>query len=405
MTMARQAIARPRVDAALRDAAGAFLASRLLVWLVAVAAAAIAGPDGGHSALSFDRPELTHPYGTGLDALFAPLARWDAVWYLGVAHGGYDGASTAFFPLYPLLVRALAPGGDPRALLFAAYFVSLVSLAGAFFLVRRLVELELGPVIARRSLLLLAFFPGALWLGAPYAESLFLLLSVGALYAARTGHWAWAGVCAALASGTRSAGIVLLVPLALMWWRSPRRTRDLAWLGLAPAGLAAYSGYLAAAKGDAFAYMHLQDVWFRSFAGPFGAVVEGTRAAWDGLLQLASGSRAHIYFTPAGGDPFIAAWHNLELFAFLVFALVAAVGALRRLPAPYGAYVVAALALPLSFPVAPQPLMSLPRFLAVLFPLFMWVALHRRAWRVALAVFALLLGVFTVRYATWHWVA
>src|SRR3954470_4949637 len=238
MTMAGQAIQRSRVDAALRDALTAFLASRLLVWLVGVVAAAIVSPDGGQSALSFDRPELTHPYGATLDSLFAPLARWDSVWYLGIAHAGYDGASTAFFPLYPLLVRALAPYGDPGALLGAAYFVSLVSLAGALYLVRRLVELELGPVVARRSLLLLAFFPGALWLGAPYAESLFLLLSVGAIYAARTGHWAWAGVCAALASGTRSAGIVLLVPLALMWWRSPRRMRDVAWLGLAPAGLA-----------------------------------------------------------------------------------------------------------------------------------------------------------------------
>ncbi len=391
------------MDAALRETAVTFLVSRALVWIVAVVAAGVTGPDGSRSALSFDSPALTHPFGVALDSLFAPLARWDSVWYLGIAHGGYDGASSAFFPLYPLLVRALAPGGDPGALLFAAYFVALLALAGALLLLRRLAELELGADAARRSVWLFAFFPGALWLGVPYSESLFLLLSVGALYSARTGHWAWAGMCAALASGTRSAGIVLLVPLVMMWWRG--RARDLAWLGLAPAGLAAYSGYLASARGDAFAYLHLQDVWFRSFAGPFGAVVDGTRGAWDGLLQLASGSRAHVYFGSAGGDPLIAAAHNLELFGFLVFAVVAAAGVLRRLPAAYGAYVVAALALPLSFPVGPQPLMSLPRFLGVLFPLFMWIALHRRAWRVALVAFALLLGVFTVRYATWHWVA
>jgi hypothetical protein len=387
----------------LRDAAIVFLASRAFVWLVAAVAAAIASPDSGHSAAAFDRPDLTHPFGAPLDSLFAPLARWDSAWYLGIAHGGYDATSTAFFPLYPLLVRILAPTGDPGGLLFAGYFVALVALAGALLLLRRLVELELGADAARRTLWLLAFFPGALWLGAPYSESLFLLLSVGAIYAARTSHWAWAGACAALASGTRSAGIVLLVPLVMIWWRG--RARDLAWLALAPLGLAAYSAYLWATKGDAFAYLHLQDVWFRSFAGPFGAIVDGTRAAWDGMLQLASGSREHVYFAPAGGDPFIAAAHNLELFGFLVFALVAVLGVVRRLPAPYGAYVVAALALPLSFPVAPQPLMSLPRFLGVLFPLFMWIALHRRAWRIALAAFALLLAVFTVRYATWHWVA
>jgi hypothetical protein len=408
--MGREAIARPRLGAdridALRDAAIALAASRLLVWLAAVVAAAVANPDAGQSALSFDRPELTHPFGGTLDSVFAPLARWDSVWYLGIAHGGYDGMSTAFFPLYPLLVRGLAPGGQPGALLPAAYVVSLLSLGGALYLLRRLASLELGAEAGRRTVLLLAFFPGALWLGAPYSESLFLLLSVGALYAARTGRWTWAGACAALASGTRSAGIVLIAPLALMWWRArPRRAGEVAWLGLAPAGLAAYSGYLAATRGDAFAYMHLQQVWFRSFAGPFGAVVDGTRAAWDGMLQLAPGSHDHVYFAPAGGDPFIAAAHNLELFGFLVFALVCAAGVLRRLPLPYGAYVVAAMALPLSFSVAPQPLMSLPRFLGVLFPLFMWLGLRERGFRVLLAIFALLLGVFTVRYATWHWVA
>src|SRR3954454_18644405 len=172
--MGRQAIARPRLDtalgaaraAALRDAAVALVASRLLVWGVAVVAAAVAHPDGGASARAFDRPELTHPFGAPLDALLAPLARWDSVWFLGIAHSGYGGGGdSAFFPLYPLLVRGLAPGGSPAALLLAAYAVSLGALAGALYLFRRLAELELGDACrARRATMLLAFFPGALWL-------------------------------------------------------------------------------------------------------------------------------------------------------------------------------------------------------------------------------------------------
>jgi hypothetical protein len=115
-----------------------------------------------------------------------------------------------------------------------------------------------------------------------------------------------------------------------------------------------------------------------------------------------------VYFTEAGGDPIDVGWHNLELFGFLVLGVVATIGVLRRLPRAYGAYVVAALALPLSFPVGPQPLMSLPRFLAVLFPLFVWLALVCRTPRRQVLVIAALtlgLGVFTARYATWHWVA
>ena len=381
-----------------------------MVGAVALLAVAIAGVDA-HNQQSFDAPGLTHPFGGWLDSLLSPLARWDSTWYLGIADSGYSGPSTAFFPLYPLLVRGLAAAGSPGALLVAAYAVSLVSLFAALYLMHRLVTLEFGAEVARRSVLLLALFPGALWFGAPYSESLFLLLSVAAFYFARTGRWAFAGLAAGLASATRSAGLVLLVPLVILWWQQGpprRRVRDLGWIALAPAGLAAYSLYLALSLGDGFAYLHLQHVWFRSFAGPFGAVPDGAVAAWDGLRQIVSGSRTHVYFTAAGGDPIAVGWHNLELFGFLVLGVVAAVGVLRRLPRAYGAYVVAALALPLSFPVGPQPLMSLPRFLAVLFPLFVWLALAcgtRRRQVLVVGALGLGLAVFTARYATWHWVA
>src|SRR3954468_3812378 len=411
--MGVQAIARRRLGPArteaLRSAVLTVVSTRLLVLVVAVAAVAIFGVDAGNEA-GFDRPGLTHPFGGLADTLLSPLARWDSAWYLDIAYSGYAGASIAFFPLYPVLVRGFAFVSAPGALMVAAYAVSLAALLGALYLMHRLVTLELGSAdAARDAVLFLALFPGALWFGAPYSESLFLLLAVGAFYAARTDRWAWAGGCAALASATRSAGIVLVVPLVLLWWGSrSRRLRDLACIALAPLGLVVYSVFLAASIGDGFAYLHLQEVWFRSFAGPLGAVPDGAVAAWDGLRQILSGQRAHVYFTEAGGDPMAAAWHNVELFAFLLLALVAVVGVWRRLPRAYGAYVVVALALPLSFPVGPQPLMSLPRFLAVLFPLFMWLALvcrTRRRRAVAVALLSAGLVAFTARYATWHWVA
>ncbi len=76
-----------------------------------------------------------------------------------------------------------------------------------------------------------------------------------------------------------------------------------------------------------------------------------------------------MYFQAGEGSPFVSAGHNLMLLAFLAAAVPAVIGVLRRLPLAYGAYVLAALALPLSYPVSSQPLMSLPRFLVVLFPL------------------------------------
>ena len=354
------------------------------------------------NAEKFDAPALTHPFGAAGDALFAPLARWDSVWYLTIADSGYDGAAReAFFPLYPLATRALATpaGGSPEALLLAAYLISLTALLGALYLLWRLVSLELGRPYATPTLLLLAVFPGALYFGAPYSESVFLLLSVGAFYAARTGRWAWAGALAGLASATRSAGILLLLPLAILWWQSERRSwRDAAWLALAPAGLVAYAVYLELAIGDGLAFLQVQENWFRHFAGPLGGVWDATVAAYEGARDILSGESG------------LSRWAalNVMLFGFMVFGLAAAVGVLRRLPFAYGAYVVAALMLPLSFPVEPQPLMSFPRFLAVLFPIFMWLAIvceERRITDRVAVVFAIVLGLFVTQYSTWLFIA
>ena len=403
-----------RASEAFRAALRVGLSTRLAVLLVAVFAALSFGPASGglarENADKFDDPALTHALA---DPLLAPLARWDSVWYLRIADSGYgeSSARAAFFPLYPLLVRGLGKtlGGSPGALLVAAYAISLAAFLAALVLLHRLAELELGRRLARPTLVLLAVFPAAVYFGAPYSESLFLLLAVGAFYAARTGRWAWAGACAGLASASRSAGLLLLLPLALIWWSSrPRRPRDAAWLALAPLGIAAYAAWLGLVEGDALRFLDVQEAWSRELAVPLAGAWDGLVAAVDGVRQLGSGSRTPVYFEAAAGDPFRIAAINVMLFATLVFAVVACVGVLRRLPRPYGVWVAASLVLPLSFPVTPQPLMSLPRFVSVLFPVFMWLALvceERRVTDLVVGASAVGLGLFTAQYASWHWIS
>jgi Mannosyltransferase (PIG-V) len=391
-----------------------FWSTRLAVLLVAVFAALSFGPAAGglaeRNAAMFDEPALTRSLA---EPLLSPLARWDAVWYLRIAESGYAGSDVraAFFPLYPLLVRGVATpfGSSPGALLVASYAVALAAFLGALGLLHRLVALELGRPLARPALLLLAVFPAAVYFGAPYSESLFLLLAVGAFYAARTGRWAWAGAAAAGAAATRSAGVLLLLPLAMLWWSSrERRIRDAAWLLLSPLGLLAYAAFLGVSEGDAWRFLDVQDAWSRELAVPLAGAWDGFTAAVDGARQLLSGQREVVYFEQAAGDPYRIAAINLMLFGSLVFAVAACVGCLRRLPKAYGVWVAASLVLPLTFPVEPQPLMSLPRFLAVLFPIFMWLALwseERRATPRVAAASALGLGLFTTQFATWHWIS
>lgn len=357
----------------------------------------------------FDPTGLTSGFGSFGDVLVAPAARWDTTWFLQIANDGYvDTTHAAFFPLYPFLARAA--GLVFGSALVGGVLVSFACGVAALAVLHRLTALELGAEAARAGVWLLACFPAAFFLSAVYSESLFLALSLGSVYAARTGRWGWAGALGGLAAMTRSAGVVLLVALAVLWWQqSERRPRDLLPLALVPAGLAAYCVGLALAGLDWMAPFDAQEQWFRHFAGPFVGVWDGAVAAWDGARQLLSGSRVPVYFEQAGGHPYVNAAHNLELFATLVAIVPMVAGALRRLPPAYGLYALAALALPLSYPVEPQPLMSLPRFALVLFPLFMWLgwwtARGRARLPVLAALFLALQAFAAARFATWHWVA
>jgi Mannosyltransferase (PIG-V) len=402
--------------------------SRLVVLLSGMFAALSFGRAPGTQG--FDPANLTAPFGYFGNLLAAPVARWDSVWYLAIAQGGYDheATRTAFFPLYPLVLRGpgLVIGSD----LVAGVLVSLAAFAVGLRLLYRLASIELDSELARVTVLLVAFCPMAYFFSAVYSESLFLALSVGCVLQARRGRWASAGLLGALGAMSRNSGITLVVPIVMLFLYGPRgdmperaaRVRSglaralprypitpaLAWAGLVPLGVGAYIGWLALRTGDGLAPFHVQQVWFRHFAGPFGGIWTGAVAAWDGLRQLLHGPPPPLYFTKAGGDPLTIAGQNLMLFCFLVLGAAGVIGALRRLPVAYGAYALAALAMPLTYPVTPQPLASLPRYEVVVFPLFMWAAgwlERRRLTTPALASLAVLLGLFTAEFATWRFVA
>jgi hypothetical protein len=429
---------------AVRESWRALWASRLLVWAVGVGTILVFG--FGPLRKAFDPPGVTRGFGWLGNALAAPAARWDGAWYLVIAHYGYrpdlgvyTSSRTAFFPLYPLGIRSIAWLGVPP--IAAGVLLSVLALALALYGIHRLTTLELARAArsslagervgeaARLAVMLTAFAPMAFFFSAVYSESLYLALSVGLFWSARHGRWVWVGVLGALAAATRSTGLVLILPALMIYLYGPREDRvpdlalvnrsrlrpryrlrrDLLWLGLLPVGVILYGAYLGLSGGEPLAPLHAQDVWGRHFAGPYLAVWDAAKAAFEGARQLLSFQRRHVYFSAGSGDPFVSAGHNLMLLAFLLAAIPAIVGAVRRLPLAYGAYVIAALALPLSYPVSSEPLMSLPRFLVVLFPLTIWLAAwlseHPRVQRPAIALSASLMALFLAQFATWHWVA
>jgi len=303
------------------------------------------------------------------------LERWDALWFLRIAAGGYhlsDG-SAAFWPGYPLATRALAAvfGGHT---LIAALVMSAVFSVAALVLFYLLGTREFGEPLARRSVLYLALFPTAFFLAAPYSESMFLCFTVAALLAARSKHWWVAAVCAALASGTRSLGVVLAVPLALEALAQQRDRRRGVGATIASvigpvaaslSGAAAYLVYWGLRSGNALQPFSSQAQWLRTASWPWETLSQATNLAWR----------------------FDALWHRIDWLLVIPF-IGLAVWSLRWMRASYATYVWGSLIVILSFVFPARPLMSAPRFLLVLFPLFWALArlTDRTSWHRALAL-------------------
>jgi Mannosyltransferase (PIG-V) len=376
-----------------------------------------------------ESPVLSHPFGdwplSGVfDMLFSSLAKWDTQHYLAIAYDGYAESYSglppfenrpAFFPLYPGTVHVLSGfGADPALVLIAAFVVSLACFLGALVLLHRLTVIEIGERYGRPVLLLFAFFPTALFFGIPYTESMFLLLAIGAFLAARLGRWPQAGLVLALASATRVPGLLLIVPVAMLYLYGPRADRDpapgrglrpryrigpeAAWLLLAPLGLLAFSAYLHFTLDDALAWQHAQELFNRHTVDPLTGIWAGLREAGESLGRIPGET-----FRESSGD-----YLNVMELGFVVFAVVGAIGVLRTLPTAYGTWVLLSLVPIFVSQPSDNPLWSAPRFIAVLFPIFLWLAIaceRRQATTVVVALFAAGLAVFTAQFVLWSFVA
>jgi len=224
-------------------------------------------------------PWLTGPtsWPASLQTRVTPLARWDSGWYIGLAENGYGPPPTrvgeetnhAFFPLYPLLMRALhAATGLETSL--AGNLVSALSLLGALVLFARWTRRHLGEERAGPALLLLLLFPPSFFFAAVYTESLLLFLSLAAVEAAESDRPGTAAAAGFLAGLTRISGVVLAPYLLLATLRSGRARAvpaRRAWAAAASAGLAPLAGfglfclYFGMRFGDPLLFARAQHNW------------------------------------------------------------------------------------------------------------------------------------------------
>lgn len=320
-----------------------------------------------------EKPDYSIP---GAQPWQAAFLNNDSGWYLNIAENGYPRAEGpadlgccddscfhqspwAFMPVFPAAIAGVAAitGLDVRdAAILLAVLLSLAMVAAFYHFAKWYFQGDDDQAFIASILLLL--FPFHYFFHTAYTESLFLLLLMASLYGASSGRFALASLAFSLLIVTRPNGLatgpaVAVAVLAFLRAGSNRRDvlKALAWAIVPIAVFGTYLYYSTIRTGDILAFVTAQRGWCKESMPP-----------WQALFQ---------------GDSLFNVLNSAYTLGFI--ALAAAMLFMRRIPLWVHFLVWPGIILPL----AAGSVVSMPRYLSVLFPFFlvMGEGIHRSRWR------------------------
>ena len=366
---------------ALRSAGFAYFYSRVCVMIGAALVAAELRADANIVEEKFpfaafadpDYPTSQIPKNAARPMLDV-LTSWDGVWYLRLVRLGYPhrvlpnvnytryDARAAFFPAYPMLIKAIdkvLPGGADVASVFINLLLGILVVYIGGLLARQLFGVNIGE----RTMVLMSLFPGSFVLSFAYAEALLLVFAGACLWFLLQRQWVLAGVAAAFGTATRPNGLALVAACAVAALLAIRERRDWRSLSaplLAPLGFIGFQLWLGARTGE-------RGVWFRVQTEAWG---EGTSY---GLTAIKNSLKAL-------SDPLTSPTKTITAVSLITMLYLLWFLYKQRLPAIFNAYVAVVLLLML----LPKTVTARPRFLFTAFPLLIasavWFERNRRDW-------------------------
>jgi Gpi18-like mannosyltransferase len=219
-------------------------------------------------------------YQSVLDLFF----RWDSYWYIEIVEYGYsyfpgELSSVAFFPLYPLFVKIFSfLFGNPK---LVGFIISNAALFLACFYLYKLTNLEFrNKSIAMKAVFFMLIAPVSFFFSIIYTEGLFLFLAISCFYYMRKKQWLTASILGFFLSLTRSVGFIIFFPMLMEYLdldfynfkiRKEKIKKDILYLLLVPAGLLSYMAYLYVKFGNPFVFYTVQATgsWLRKFTSVF----------------------------------------------------------------------------------------------------------------------------------------
>ncbi|MBU4213760.1 MAG: hypothetical protein KJ792_03790 [Actinobacteria bacterium] len=329
--------------------------------------------------------------------------RWDSAWYWRIAAGGYfyhpgHQSSIAFFPVFPLAARALAPfvGGTQ----IAGQVVAVGSGLVAVLLFSRWVWNRLPRRSAVLAIAVLLTYPYSLFLHGPmYADATYLALAVGAFLLVDRRRYLAAGLVGALAVASRPFGVAVAVGLAVRALEMLARDEGgRGWQNLRAAvtRVRPRQATVLIAFGGLLAWMTY--LWAR-FGNPLAFVETESAPGWDQGVGPATWFKQAFFESLANGT-----WGlrlNLGLQAVICLLVVLLVPrVVRRFGWGYAAYTAVMIAIPI---VGTKDFMGSGRYALAAFPALAaagdWLA-QRPKWlaRSVPVAMAVVLGVLTWYY-------
>jgi len=323
-----------------------------------------------------------------MQTLRQTISQGDVNLYVDLSQRGYDrqpfgsnsfGASQyAFFPLLPGLLWLLGTVGFDR-MVAGTVLSNIFFLCSLILLYRLARKLNYDDRDCSRVIFYLAVFPVSYFFSVPMTESLFLLLTVASFYAACDDKSLTSGVAGALATATRSNGILLLPAILILYWQRQEEwsIRKLLGLCLIPMGLIAFMLFSWNRSGNLLAFVDAQKMRSRQFGLFLVPLFEYFRRPYEVALP----------------------WNFVLLnVAVSLLAFVCAYLLLRQRQWALAAYTLLMVLLPLST----TSVLSMGRILSACFPMFIALGAAGRSTRVDTiikAIFIALLGLMTALFA------
>lgn len=329
-----------------------------------------------------------------------PWANFDGVHYLMIANFGYtfDGR---FFPLFPIIINVFHLPVFSIWQFSLALFISNFCFLISLIFLNKLLLLDYTPKQGQSMVLNLLIFPTSFFFAAIYSESLFLLLLVLSFYLARQKKWFWASIAALLLSVTRPVGILILPALIVEYLIQQNFTniRPLSFADfkkiwtvfLIPLGFIAWSIFNYIKWGDFFYFLHSQGELNNGRSTQSVVFFHQTIWRYLKILTLTSTSQFEwwVAFLEIGCFVFgvvmiFLAWKQKVRKSYVFFAILAFL-----------------------MPTLTGTFSGLPRYLIVLFPIFIAITLVKNAFfrRCYLFISTILLIVLLTFFARGYYIS